>query len=249
MVKPLVGSNEKGVPYVRHEDVEAEIDAVLEWPLSKAFDLALEGRLRAQTLVYLMRNFRPNRPNPQYDRVVLAFFSRLQRAGERLVGGMSQVERERVEELVKDKAIELHAADRLDIFEMSFRMGAERLYLTSIAKVRLRSRTERSREDMVEPGSGLTGEDAADLLGRRADGAMPLAEAKAMLADVMELLTDKERLAVRYVHELGLTEAEAAEQLGCTDRNVRYLISSARRKALGQGKGARGTARVGSVKR
>lgn len=249
MVKPLVGSNKKGEPYARHEDVEAEIEAVLEWPLSKAFDLALDGRLRPQTLVYLMRNFRPNRPNPQYDRLVLAFFSRLQAAGQRLVAGMSQLERERVDGLVQDKAIELAAADKLDIFEMSFKTGAERLYLTEIAKVRLRSRTEHSREDLVDSGSGLTGEEAADLLGRRADGAMPLAEAKAMLADVMELLTDKERLAVRYVHELGLTEAEAAEQLGCTDRNVRYLISSARQKALGQGKGARGTARVSSVKR
>lgn len=248
MIRPLVGSDGKGVPYFRHRNVEAEIEAVLEWPMFRAFELALNGRLQPQTLVYLMRNFRPNRPNPQYDRLVLAFFSRLQRSGERLVGGLSQVERERVDELVKDKAIELHATDKLDIFEMSFKTGAERLYLTAIAKVRLRSRTERSCEDLVESGSALTGEEAADLLGRRGNGAMPLAEAKAMLADVMEHLTDRERLAVHYVHELGLTEAEAAGQLGCTDRNVRYLISSARRKALGQGKGARGTARVSSVK-
>ncbi len=244
MVRPLVGTDAKGKPYVRHRDVEAEIEAVLEWPLSKAFDLALDGRLRPQTLVYFMRNFRPNRPYPQYDRLVLAFFSRIQRSGERLVREMPQVERERVDELVKDRALELFAADRLDIFEMSFRTGAERLYLTAITKVRLRSRTERSREDLVEPGADLTGEEAADVLDRRAGVAMPLAEAKAMLADAMGRLTDRERLAVHYVHELGLTEDEAAEQLGCTDRNVRYLISSARRKALGQGKGARGTARA-----
>ena len=52
-----------------------------------------------------------------------------------------------------------------------------------------------------------------------------------MLNQIYEMLTEKERLAIFYVHEAGLTEKEAAEQLGCTDRNVRYLIKSASRKA------------------
>ena len=248
MIRSLVGTDRKGLPYVRHKDVEEEIEAALEWPLSKAFDLALGGQLRPQTVVYLMRNFRPNRPNPQYDRLLLAFFSRLQRSGARLIQGMSEVERERVDEEVKDKALELFAADKLDIFEMSFKRGAEFLYLTAIQKVRRRSETELSREDMVPPSSGMTGEEAADVLGRRGVATQPLAEVKAMLSDVMARLTDKERLSVHYVLDLGLTEEEAAQQLNCTDRNVRYLISSARRKALGQGKGARGSARVGGVK-
>jgi hypothetical protein len=49
---------------------------------------------------------------------------------------MSEVHRERVHELVKDKALKLMQSDRLDIFEMSFKTGAERLYLTAIAAER-----------------------------------------------------------------------------------------------------------------
>lgn len=246
-MKPLTGTNSKGEPYVRPAVVEAEIAAVLEWPMEKVYALALEGKLRPQTLVYLMRNFRPNRSTPEHDRLILAFFARLQRFGEPMLRSMSEVNRERVDELVKDKALELFAKDKLDIFEMSFKLGAERLYLTAIAKVRLRADTEVSREDLVSPGLGLTSEETADLLGHTFDGSTPLAEAKAMLADVMEYLNEKERLAIYYVHQLGLTEKEAAEQMHCTDRNIRHLISSARQKALGQGKGAR-KPRVNSVK-
>lgn len=246
-MKPLAGANAKGQPYVRPKGVEEEISAVLGWPLDRAFALAAEGHLRPQTLVYFMRNFRPNRPTPAYDRLVVAFFSRLQRAGQRLIRGLSEVDRERVDELVKDRALELMAQDRLDIFEMSFKTGAERLYLTELAKVRLRAATEVSREDLVKPGSDLTGEEVADAVGF-ADPSQPLAEARAMLSEVLGLLTEKEREAVTYVHALGLSELEAAERIACTDRNVRYLLASARRKALAEGKGARKPARVDSVK-
>lgn len=246
-MKPLTGTNKKGEPYVRPKEVEAEIAAALEWPLEKTYALALEGKLRPQTLVYLIRNFRPNRSTPEHDRLILAFFSRLQRSGQRMIQNMSELDRERVDELVRDKALDLFSSDDLDIFEMSFKLGAERLYLTATAKVRLRSKTEVSREDMIVSDSGWTGEETADVLSHVSDGSMPLAEAKAMLADVMELLNENERLAVHYVHELGLTEKEAAEQLNCSDRNIRYLISNAREKALGQGKGAR-KPRVNRVK-
>ena len=246
-MKPLAGANAKGQPYVRPKGVEEEISAALGWPLEKVFALAADGHLKPQTIVYFMRNFRPNRPTPAYDRLVVAFFSRLQRAGQRLVRNLSEVDRERVDELVKDRALELMARDRLDIFEMSFKTGAERLYLTALAKVRLRAATEISREDLVKPGSDLTGEEAADAVGF-ADPSLPLAEARVMLSEVLGLLTEREREAVTYVHGLGLSELEAAEQMACTDRNIRYLLASARLKALAEGKGARKPARVNSVK-
>jgi DNA-binding CsgD family transcriptional regulator len=242
-VKPLTGNDKKGRPYIRPAAVEEEIKAVLEWPLSKAFGLAAEGRLRPQTLVYLMRSCKPNQPTPEYDALVVAFFSRLERSGDRLISGMSDLDRERVNGMVMDKALTLIADDHLDIFEMSFKTGAERLYLTEISKVRLRTRTEVSREDLVDPDSDLTGEETADALGFVADGAMPLAEARAMLREVCEGLTDKEFRAIYYVHHGGLTEKEAAKLMNCSDRNVRYLITSARQKARGHTKSAGENAR------
>ncbi|WP_192244279.1 RNA polymerase sigma factor [Mesorhizobium silamurunense] len=238
-MKSLAGVNIKGEPYVRPKEVEEELKAVLEWPLPKAFALAAQGHLKPQTLVYLLRNFCPNRPTPAYDSLVVAFFSRIQRSGERMTRNLSELNRERIDEIVKDKVLELIAADRLDIFEMSFKTGAERLYLTAMSQVRMRTKTEISREDLVEFGSDQTGEEAADAFGRIGRGAMPLAEARSMLADIWDRLSENERLAVYYVHQLGLTEKEAGERMNCTDRNVRYLITSARRKALGEAKDAR----------
>lgn len=246
-MKPLAGANAKGEPYVRPKGVEEEISAALDWPLDKVLALAAEGHLKPQTLVYFVRNFRPSRSTRAYDRLVVAFFSRLQRAGQRLIRNLSEVDRERIDELVKDRALELLAQDRLDIFEMSFKTGAERLYLTALAKVRLRTATEVAREDLVKPGSDLTGEEVADAVGF-ANPSLPLAEARAMLSEILGLLTEREREAVTYVHALGLSELDAAEQMGCTDRNVRYLLASARRKALAEGKGARKPSRVDSVK-
>ncbi|MEY9404576.1 RNA polymerase sigma factor (sigma-70 family) [Bradyrhizobium japonicum] len=231
-VKSLIGKDKDGRPYRRHREVEEEIKAVLEWPLPQAFGLAAEGKLRPQTLVYLLRNFKPNRPGSEYDSLIVAFLSRLQRSGEPLVRGMSELHRERVHEFVKDKALRLMQLDRLDIFEMSFKTGAERLYLTAIAAVRLRARTEISREDLVEADSEATGEETADALGFVADSSMPLAQARVELKEVLDRLTEKERQAVFYVLQLDLTEKEAGEKMGCSDRNIRYLLKSAREKAL-----------------
>jgi hypothetical protein len=88
-VKPLIGKDKDGRPYRRPREVDEEIKAVLEWPLPQAFGLAAEGKLRPQTLVYLLRNFKPNRPGSQYDSLIMAFFSRLQRSGEPLVRELS----------------------------------------------------------------------------------------------------------------------------------------------------------------
>lgn len=231
-MKPLAGKTEDGKPYCRPPNVEEEIKAVLEWPLSRSFSLAAQGKLLPQTLVYLMRNFRPNRSIPEYDSLVVAFLSRLKRAGEPLVRSMSELNRERVHERVMDKALEVMAKDDLDIFEMSFKLGAERLYLTAISYVRLRARTEVSREDLIEPDSDMTGEEAADALGFVLDGSMPLVEARASLREILKLLNDKERLAVMYVLGLKHTENEAAQKMSCTDRTIRNLLGSACKKAL-----------------
>jgi RNA polymerase sigma factor (sigma-70 family) len=146
--------------------------------------------------------------------------------------GMSELHRERVHELVKDKTLKLMQLDRLDIFEMSFKTGAERLYLTAIAAVRLRARTEISREEFIESDSEFTGEEVADALGSVPDSSMPLAEARVELKEVLDRFTEKERQAVFYVLQLDLTEKEAGEKMGCSDRNIRYLLKSAREKAL-----------------
>jgi hypothetical protein len=138
-VKPLIGKDKDGRPYRRPREVGEEIKAVLEWPLPQAFGLAAEGRLR---------------PQPHYDSLVAAFFSRLQWSGEHLVRGMSAVNRERVHDLVKDKALKLMQSDRLDIFEMNFKTGAERLYLTAIAAVRLRAKTENPEKISSSPTPG-----------------------------------------------------------------------------------------------
>lgn len=89
-----------------------------------------------------------------------------------------------------------------------------------------------SREDLVGPDSEFTGEEAADALGFVPDGSMPLAEARVELKEVLDCFTEKERQAVFYVLQLDLTEKEAGEKMGCSDRNIRYILKSARETAL-----------------
>jgi DNA-directed RNA polymerase specialized sigma24 family protein len=72
---------------------------------------------------------------------------------------------------------------------------------------------------------------------------MPLAEARATLSQVLGVLNEKERLAIFYVLQAGLTEPQAGEQMGCTARNIRYLITSAGRKARASEERARQGAR------
>ncbi len=247
IVLPLTRINPRtDRPYARPPSVQTEIEAALDLPLQKAFDLACAGHLRPQTLVYLMRNFRPNGGSSAHDALVLAFFTRLERAGDRLVAGLTDTEREWVQGEVKVKAAEWLFDNRMDVFECSFKLGAERLFLTQIAKVRRRTGAEVSREALVDPESDLTGEEAADAR-RLAHAGMstPLAEIRVKLQEALEPLTDKERLALVYVEQLGLTEKEAGERLGCSARNVRYLVTNARAKARGDATSARRRAREG----
>lgn len=243
IVAPLTRiSKRTGEPYVRPPNVLSQIRAVLDLPIDQAFDLARGGRLYPQTLVYLMRNFRPNRRDPRHDAIVLAFFARLKSVGERIVGGLPETQRDWVDGLVADKVMQWLPTDRMDAFEVSFKQTAERLYLSELRRVRVRTRDEVSREDLVEPDSGLTGEEAADALASRPASTTSLAEARAQLSELYEALTDRERLAVGYHLELGLTEKETGDLIGCSDRHVRNLIKSARAKARGEERPARRSA-------
>lgn len=247
VVLPLTRIDRRtGEPYVRPSRVQAEIEAVLDLPQQKTFDLACAGRLLPQTVVYLMRNFRPKGGSPAHDALVLAFYSRLERSGDRLMADLTDTQREWVEAEVIKKAMAWMFDDRMDVFECSFKTGAERLFLTEIAKVRIRTRGEVSREDLVDPDGDQTGEEVADALGMKHAGATtPLVEVRAELRDMAARLSEKERFALIYVEHLGLIEKEAGERLGCSARNVRYLITSARAKARGETKRPRTRKRKG----
>lgn len=233
-----------GDSYIRPKAVVEEIEGTLALPLHDAFALARSGQLRPQTLVYLMRNFRPNRSNPAYDALVVAFYSRLERSGDRLMSGLSETQKEWVQGEVVKKVAKWFYDDRMDIFECSFKTGAERIFFTEISKVRRRTKDEVAQEDLIDPEGDLTGEEVAEVLGiRHAGSQRPLAEVRAELLEIQEKLTEKERLAVLYVEHMGLTEEEAARLIGCSSRNVRYLIENVRAKARGEPRRARGGAR------
>ncbi|MFQ3896638.1 sigma factor-like helix-turn-helix DNA-binding protein [Sphingobium sp. R-7] len=232
IVQPLAKVSKKQKVYKRPPAVEEEIEATLALPLHDAFRLAASGHTRPQTLVHLIRNFRPNQPTPQYSTMVVAFFSRLERAGDRILRDLPENLRERAHDDVQDRALELIAANDLDIFECSFKLGAERLYLTARAKMKLRMRTEISREDMTAPDSDVSTEEIADALAARAGRAgTPLAEIKAELNSIFALLTEEERIAVGHHLLMGLTFEETAAAMGCSDTKVKYIIKNARAKA------------------
>jgi len=233
MVQPLAKVTKEQKVYERPPAVEEEIAATLALPLHDAFDLAASGHTRPQTLVYLIRNFKPNRPTPQYDAMVVAFFSRLERAGDRILRDLPENIRERAHNIVQSKALELLYDNDLDIFECSFKLGAERLYLTARSKMKLRMATEISREDLAPPDTDVSSEEIGDVLAARAGRTgTPLAEIKAELQSIYALLSNEERIAVGHIHAMGLTYDEAAAAMGCSDRKVKYLIKRARDKAL-----------------
>lgn len=244
-IVPLTRIDRKtAAPYVRPTAVTKEIEATLALPLHDAFALASSGRLRPQTLVYLMRNFRPNRSNPAYDGLIVAFYSRLERSGDRLMSRMTETQREMVQAEVAAKVAEWFHDDRMDIFECGFRIGAERLFLTAISKVRRQTGFEVAQETLVGSESDMTGEEAADSISRRHAGSeRPLAEVRAELQEIQDKLNHNEKLAVVYVEQMGMTEKEAARLIGCSSRNVRYLMESVRAKARGELKRARSSAR------
>jgi len=244
VLKPLTGTTKDGKPYYRPGPVTEEIEAVLKRPLPEAFRLAAEGKLRPQTLVYLMRNFRANQTTREHDNLWVAFFSRLERFGDRVIRDFSESDQEKIRDEVKTIAIELIHKDALDIFEMSFKMGATRLYLTARAKYRLRAETEIPCEDLVAAESDMTGEEVADALSLGQGGAMPLVDVRARLRQVRDKLSDEEWLALLYVDGMGFTEKEAGKKMRCSDRKVRYLLKAARIKARDEERGARPKSRT-----
>lgn len=225
-IEPLTRNRKNGDRYERPEQVEAEIERVLELPLHEAFRLASSGGTRAQTLVYLLRRFRPNRPNAHYDAMVEAFFARLDRGAARYLPGIPAHLHERAQGIVRDKVLAWWDTDRMDILECGFASTVERLYLTARDTVMTRATTEVAVGDLGEDDGGTP-------LLRRASGdtAMPLAEARAELANVMAALKPGGRRAIWLVEGLGMTEKEAGAAMGCTDRNVRHLLKQARETA------------------
>ena len=231
-VQSLAKVSKKQKVYKRPPAVEEEIAATLALPLHDAFRLAAAGHTRPQTLVYLIRNFRPTRPSPQYDAMVVAFFSRLERAGDRILRDLPENFRERAHTIVQSKALELLAENDLDMFECGFSRGAECLYLTARSKMRLRMRTEISREEMTVPDSDVSTEEIADALAARAGRVgTPLAEIKVELNKISALLTEEERIAVGHHLLMGRTFKETAAAMGCSDTKVKYLIKNVRDKA------------------
>ena len=245
IVQPLTRRSKKtGELYVRPAHIQNEIEKVLESSLEEAFEAARSGHLYPQTLVHLLRNYRPNGRSQSHDGLVVAFFSRLERAGKGLVRHLSTTQREWVEGEVVTRILEWLPTDRMDIFEISFKLAAERLYYTEIAKVLLRTSAEVAFEDLVEPGSDLKAQDVADgILARRAGPPTPLAEVRAELGEAMSKLTERERLAAIYVEAFGLEHDDAGKQMGCSGRNIRYLLKSAQAKTRGEKAGARVSAR------
>jgi hypothetical protein len=122
--------------YTRHPAISAEIEAVLQWPLHDAFSLASQHKLKPQTLVYLLRNFQPNRPTPQYNSMVVAFFSRVERAGWSFVKDLAQNEQERVHAEVKDVILKrMWETEVMDALELSFKKVVDRLYMPFAASI------------------------------------------------------------------------------------------------------------------
>ena len=174
----------------------------------------------------------------------MAFFSRLERAGKALVRHLSPTQREWVEGEVVTRILEWLPTDKMDIFEISFKLAAERLYYTEIAQGPAEDLGGGRLEDLVEPGSDLIGEDVAEgILARRAGPTAPLAEIRAELEEALGTLTERERLAVIYVEAFGLEHDEAGKQMGCSGRNIRYLLKNARAKACGEQARARANVR------
>jgi hypothetical protein len=74
-------------------------------------------------------------------------------------------------------------------------------FFYAASKVRRRTKGEVAQEDLVDPEGDLTGEEVADVLGMRLAGsARPLAE----LLEIQDKLTEKEKLAVLYVEQMGM---------------------------------------------
>lgn len=229
-IPPLTGKTKEGILYVRPDRVETEIAAALELPLDRAFELAANGHLTPQTLAFFLRRFRPNGRSPSYDAMLLAFLSRIERAGRRRLLDIPEHWHERAHEFVQDKVFEWFGTERMDIFEMSFARAVECLYLDARAYLKLRIETELSTEDFAL-SEEIDGEDVVDAMaGRLNRGTLTPAEARSELAGVMAKLTLEEGRALIYVDGLGLIEKEAAQEMKCSVRKVGYRLKSAREK-------------------
>ena len=233
---PLKGSTAKGTSYVRPKRVEDEIEAALDMPLHNAFSRAASGMFMPQTVVHLIRNFRPNRRTTQHGAMVEWFFGRVSKRAEWLLSDLPQHQRERGREMAEEKVLEWFDDERMDIFEMSFRHAMERITIDIRRKLQVRAKAELPIEDMADAARGHTGEEALDALLVRTGTALPLAEARATLSSALSLLTAEERHVLIAMQLLGMTETETAATIGeCSTRKVRYVLKRALLKARAEG--------------
>ncbi|GLS33065.1 Sigma-70, region 4 [Mesorhizobium albiziae] len=232
VLPPLTRVTKQGVTYARPERIEQEIAAALDLPLNQAFKLAASGHLSPQALVFFLRRFRPNKRSTEYDAMFMAFFSRIERAGTRHLSDIPSHLHERAHDQVRDKVLSWMSDDRMDIFEASFRTVVERLYLDARSRLMLRISTELPIGDFGSDDEETSGGDVVDALFASTNPQpRSLADVRSELRSIIAQLDGEEGQALLYVDGLGMTEKEAAAQMNCSDRKVRYLLKRARPKA------------------
>lgn len=246
-VRPLTRRSKEGTLYARPQEIENEIAAALERPLG---ELLGAGRgVSSPCLLYFARNHRPNGHSRIYEGVLMELLDRIDRQVRGRVGGLPPHQRAAIRQDVRDQFLErlFRNHDSLDIFEARFALAVKSLAVDAIRRGVKKDSVEVPAESFADRE---TGEGGIAVVERRAHkSAAPMlseGEARTDLRKVLARLTPREREAVIAVHEIGLKiEAEdpeeetAATVMGVSGRAVRYLLKSARDKALaeeGQGK-------------
>lgn len=232
---PLKGDGSEGAPPVRPLRVQTEIEQVVDLPLHNAFSLAATGKLLPQTVVHLLRNFRPNQPTPLHGAAFEWFLAKVEASADRLLGGLPPHWRERGREMAIDEVLKRFESGKLDIFEMSYSTAMRRICVDVVRYLRPRMRTELPIEDFSDQDGELTGLDAVEARVFKMGVVMPASEASAQLASALACLTDKERRVLLAIEMMDMTEAEVADIIGCGPRNIRHILKRAREKVLAGG--------------
>jgi DNA-directed RNA polymerase specialized sigma24 family protein len=240
-VAPLTRIDKEGQLYARPAQVEGEISHFLERPLSDLEDSITKTSPSSACLVYFARRFRSNGRSKLWDKVLVTLLARIdQQAYSHVRDFPAHLADEVVERVRMSFLARLQKNhDSLDIFECKFNFAVKRLTVAERRPVKRRVDGEVAIEDLAGAEETDSGYDALAAIRYRAGAqALPKAEAAAQLRQVLSKLTDRERQAVIAVYQLGLPEKSkdpdkptAAKLLGISDRMVRYLLVSARRKA------------------
>lgn len=240
-VAPLTRVNKQGVLYERPVEIEAEIRHFLDRPLDQLVATVSSTSPSSSCLLYFARRFRPNRRSRLWDTILMTLLSRVEHQAKRYFADLRP---EAAEEALHRVRMSFLARlqndhDSLDIFECRFKFAVKRLAISERRLAKPKADAEISIEDLGGAESNSSGYDALDAIRYRFALAPRVeADAAADLSRVLARLTDKERKAVIAVYQLGFPEGSkdpneitAAKLLGVSDRMIRYLLSSARKKA------------------